>query len=173
MVSTAKAWNKQRHPRDSLNYIFLRSDRQLENLAKCLCLICYPVWQYTTLTFKALLPDPSSDKKRVNNWNKVPCPKNSNSGLRPTLHNDCSESFQSPDMKVTWPRLQSHSVPAFVLPNGFAPMSFPRNASNVDASDQGFLVAKHERLYMAMGEGLRVNLRNSHWLEHTCYSFHQ
>lgn len=58
MVSTAKAGNKQRHPRDSLNYIFLRSDRQLENLAKCLCLICYPVWQYTTLTFIAPLRCP-------------------------------------------------------------------------------------------------------------------
>lgn len=44
---------------------------------------------------------PSSDKKRVYNWNKVPRPKNGNSGLRPTLHNDCSESFQSPEMKVT------------------------------------------------------------------------
>lgn len=44
---------------------------------------------------------PSSDKKRVYNWNKVTCPKNSNTGLRSTLHNDCSESFQSPEMKVT------------------------------------------------------------------------
>lgn len=55
MVSTAEAWNKQRHPRDSLNYIFLRSDRHLGNLAKCWCLICFPVWQCTTLTFEAVL----------------------------------------------------------------------------------------------------------------------